>query len=291
MVAAFALVIGFTYSDDVVEFVDDLTGGRFGGAGPWLVFALDCVLVAVTAALKWRMSDDTDPGMFLRRMVIGRWGLAAALVVATHLTFIATAAQRARLGTSASLGINLLGTLVFLTALTLLLVSALSDKADRGTSSWVAPIVLGTVVAQLASALWYPVINREPGCAGEVASWYFSDMAHITPVLLLTLGIELGYLRRNSATLDAGQRVAPLLTVIMLGISELLALSMMVKADRPKCGLAAVWHEYIAFVFTAQAMTIGLATVMWMLISNPGGWPSRRSGDGDDTAGRFVPWR
>ena len=67
---------------------------------------------------------------------------------------------------------------------------------------------------------------------------------------------------------DAGMRVAPVLTVMMLGVSEVFALSMMVKADMPKCGMAAVWHEYIAFVFTAQSMTTGLATLMWQLVKD-----------------------
>ena len=43
-------------------------------------------------------------------------------------------------------------------------------------------------------------------------------------------------------------------------IAEALAFTMLVKADTSRCGLAAVWHEYISFVVTAQAMAIGLAT-------------------------------
>lgn len=42
-------------------------------------------------------------------------------------------------------------------------------------------------------------------------------------------------------------RVAPVLTVAMLSVSMVLSFSMMVKADMPKCGMAAVWHEYISF--------------------------------------------
>lgn len=270
MIAALLLVIGFTYSDDAVEFVVDLSGRRLAGAGPWLVFALDSLLVAGTAVLKWRIGggEGRDRAAFLRRLVISRWSLGAALVVVSHLVLIATAAPRARLGVSTSLGVSLLSTSVFVTAMALMLVSALSDGSTSTSRGWAAPLVLGTLVAQFASALWYPAIDVEKGCAGDVASWYFSDMVHITPVVLLTLGVELNYLRRNTSTLSAGMRVAPVLTVMVLAASMLLAFSMMVKADMPKCGMAAVWHEYISFVFTAQSMTIGVTTLVWLLVKD-----------------------
>lgn len=268
MTAALLLVIGFTYSDDIVELALNLGGNRFAGAGPWLVFALDSLLVAGTAVLKWRISGQgQDPKTFLRGLVTGYWGLGAALVVVSHLVLIATAAPRARLGVSTSVGVSLLSTMVFVTAMALLLISALSDGATSSSRGWVVPLVLGTLVAQFASALWYPVIDSEEGCS-DVASWYFSDMSHITPVVLLTLGLELNYLRRNTSVLSPGMRVAPVLTVMMLSVSMVLSFSMMVKADMPKCGMAAVWHEYISFVFTAQSMAIGLTTLVWLLIKD-----------------------
>lgn len=93
MTAALLLVIGFTYSDDIVELALNLGGNRFAGAGPWLVFALDSLLVAGTAVLKWRISGQgQDPKTFLRGLVTGYWGLGAALVVVSHLVLIATAA-------------------------------------------------------------------------------------------------------------------------------------------------------------------------------------------------------
>ncbi len=269
MATALILVIGFTYSDDVVELILDLSGSQFAGAGPWLVFALDCALVTGTALLKWRISGrGTTPAVFLRRLPTSRWGLGAALMVVSHLTLIATAAPRARLGLSTSVGVSLLSTAVFVTAMALLLTSALTDGTGSISRSWVVPLVAGTLVAQAASALWYPVINTAGGCAGDVASWFFSDMVHITPVVLLTLGMEMNYARRNSTALNPGMRVAPVLTIMMLSASEVLAFSMVVKADMPKCGLAAVWHEYFSFVFTTQSMATGLATLVWLLVKD-----------------------
>ena len=50
------LVVGFTFSDDIVHFILDMTGNGNSAAKPWLVFALDGLLVAATAMLKWRIS-------------------------------------------------------------------------------------------------------------------------------------------------------------------------------------------------------------------------------------------
>lgn len=260
------MAIGFTYSDDFVEFADDLAGGRFESAESWLVFALDALLVLVTAALRWQLLRPVDPKLFAKGLLSGRWGAGAALVVLAHLVLISTAGWRTNLGIGASVAVSLTASVVFVCAMTLLLLSALSDADGQTTRGWVAPIVLGTLGAQLASALWYPAIEREENCAGEISAWYFSNMGYMFALLLLTLCVELNYLRRNPTVRDAGQRVAPLFTVIMLGISLPLSFTVLVKADMPRCGVAAVWHEYFTFVFTAQALIIGLATVVWLLI-------------------------
>ena len=91
-------------------------------------------------------------------------------------------------------------------------------------------------------------------------------MANILPIILLTLALEMNYVRRSASNADPGRRVAPVFIVIIMCIAEALAFSMLVKADAPRCGLAAVWHEYISFVVTAQAMAIGLATLVWLLL-------------------------
>lgn len=260
------LVIGFTYSDDIVEFVDDLAGGRFKAAEGWIVFALDGLLVMATAALRWLLHRPADPKAFAKGLLNGRWGGGAALVVLMHLVLIGTAGWRANLGPGASLAVSMAASVVFVVAMTLLLLSALSDAEGRTTRGWVTPIVLGTLGAQLASALWYPAIEREEDCAGEISAWYFSNMSYMFAFILLTLCVELNYLRRNPTDRDAGQRVAPIFTVIILALSLPLSFTVLVKADMPRCGIAAVWHEYFTFVFTAQALIIGLATVVWLLI-------------------------
>lgn len=266
LATVFMLAIGFTYSDDIVEFAGDLAGRRFKAAEGWVVFAVDGLLVMATAALRWLLHRPADPKAFTKRLLTGRWGAGAALVVLTHLFLVCTAGWRASLSPVASVTISLSASVLFVVAMTLLLLSALSDEEGRTTRGWVTPIVLGTLGAQLASALWYPAIERHENCAGEISAWYFSNMSYMFALILLTLCVELNFLRRNPMDRDAGQRVAPLFTVIMISLSMPLSFTVLVKADMPRCGIAAVWHEYFTFVFTAQALIIGLATVVWLLI-------------------------
>ncbi|MGD9619282.1 MAG: hypothetical protein AB7G47_02065 [Mycolicibacterium sp.] len=286
LLAAFTLVVGFTYSDDIVEFTLDYTGWRFGGARVWLVFALDCVLVLGTLVAKWLMGGANEPGEFRRQVVIGKWGLGAALVVSLHLVLIVTEAPRAGLGKTAALWIALLFTLLFVAAMALLLVSVLSGPSDRPGNNWVLPLVVGVFVAQLVSALWHPVIQIDTRCAIDVASAYFSAVTLMQAIVLLNLGRELSDVRRRGAVLNVGQQILPALTVLMLVVSILLALSMLLKSDTPACGLAAVWHEYIALVFTVQSTTTGLITLLWMMLFYPDAVPSGRRDDETPSGGQ-----
>ena len=45
LLAVALLVVGFTFSDDVVEFLCDLTGNAHAANAPWLIFAFDMMLV------------------------------------------------------------------------------------------------------------------------------------------------------------------------------------------------------------------------------------------------------
>jgi hypothetical protein len=266
LLTVFALVIGFTYSDDAIEFVSDITGSPYRPVGPWLVFALDLLFVIVTAVLK-RMIDGgpADLRTFLRGLVTGWWGLGAVLVIGAHLALIASSGRRSNLDDTATVWISLLASSVFVAAMTALLVSTLGG--GQASRSWLFPLIVGTFIAHLASALWYPVINIKTGCANDISPIYFSDMANILAVLLLAVGVELNFIRRNSASRDLGRRMAPLFTVAMLCVALPLSFSVLVKADLgPLCGIGAVWHEYIAFVITAQAMATGLATLVWLLV-------------------------
>lgn len=268
LVAVFLLIIGFTHSDDFVEFLLDVTG--HGGLAEtnrqWLVLVVDALLVLATAALKWRISEDRFPPMvFLRRLLTGKWAAGALLVLGGHLVLILTVERRSGLSDVASFWVRVLASAVFVGAMTLLLLSALSEKpVSRG---WIAPLVFGTFVVQVASALWYPWIDANAGCAGEVSAQFYFDMSQMLAIVLLTTAVELNYVRRTAIEVDPGRRIVPVFVVLLLCTALALCLSMDVKVDQgPACGTAAVWHEYITFVVSIQAVAIGLTTLVWLLL-------------------------
>ncbi len=265
--AVFVLVLGFTYTDDAVEFAVDLAG-REPADWRWLVIALDLALVGGTALLKWHMTArPRDPGTFARNLLTGWWAVGATAVVAIHLMLLGTASSSHRWSVADSPMLTLLTNFAFVVAMGVLLISALGgSKESRG---WILPVVIGTFVVQVAAALWYPVINVNPDCANEVSTAYFNGMVEVLPVFLITLGLEVNYLRNSGAVREAGQRAVPVLTVVLLCVAEALAFSILVRTHTSNCGIGAVWHEYVAFVATVHAAAISLATLAWLLLSNP----------------------
>lgn len=275
MCAVFAMVVGFTYSDDLVEFAH-VVAGRSTANTRWITFLVDYALVAGTVVLAWRINRarcaPLTPGEFLSAVLRGWWMLGAVLVILLHF---ATTALSARLESTGGIWINLGLSLLFVLAMGMVLAAALDgahpDSAGIwARSSWIIPLMVGTFVVQIASALWFPVLDTDAGCAGEISTGFFAQMVQIIPVLLITLGIELSFVHR-AGVMRSGQRAAPVLTVVLLCVAELLALSMLVKTETTHCGAAAVWHEYIAFVVSVQAGAIGLATLVWLLISGTAG--------------------
>lgn len=255
VVAVFAMVIGFTYSDDLVE-LGFVVAGRGGTDTRWAVFLVDILLVLATAGLAWRMAG-LDARRFVVRLLRSWWPVGAVAVVVLH---ILTAAI------SASTGLHLLGAVLFALAMGVVLVSALEAGAPRGgtlrRNGWVIPLVVGTCVVQIASVLWFPIIDTHAGCANEISTDFFAQMVQVIPVMLITLGLETNFVRRSRRTATA----VPILTVVLLSVALLLSFSMLVKADEVHCGAVAVWHEYLAFVLTVHATAIALATLVWLLI-------------------------
>ena len=283
ILAAFVLVIGFTYSDDMIEFVLGAAHANVPGKR-WMILAVDLLLIAGAAVLKKRITvsaatgEQVPWGVFVRQLVRGWWAAGAVLVIALHLVLAGTASWRGRLGTTAAVGINLSGSLLFVVAMSLVLMSVFDGDVTtvdhrrgggRTRHDWIIPLAVGTFVAQAASVLWYPIIDTNEGCANEIDPDWFSNMVQVIPLFLVTLGIEMNYLRRTAAIRHPGLRAAPVITVLLLCIAEGLAFSMLVKSHETHCGFAAVWHEYISFVFTVQATAISLATLVWLLLANP----------------------
>jgi hypothetical protein len=263
--AAFVLVIGFTYSDDIIEFFAEAGGVSLSR---WAIVILDLSLVGGSAVLKWHMTPRPRHfGTFLQGLLRGPWLIGAAVVLFVHLVLLTTPPPERDWAVAGSLWLTLLTTAAFVVAMGLLLVPALgADSAPRG---WILPVVIGTFVAQVASAMWYPLIDMDRACADDVSTEYFNGMVQVLPVFLVTLGLEVNYLRMHNAIRASGPRAVAVMTVILLCVAEVLAFSMLIKGDKISCGSAADWHEYISFVVTVHAAAISLATLAWLLLAIP----------------------
>ena len=177
--------------------------------------AVDGLLVMATAALRWLLHRPADPKAFTKRLLTGRWGrgrtgCADAPVLGLY-SRMASELEPRRFGDD-----QFVGECVVRRRDDAVAAVRAERRGRPHNAGWVTPIVLGTLGAQLASALWYPAIERHENCAGEISAWYFSNMSYMFALILLTLCVELNFLRRNPMDRDAGQRVAPLFTVIMI---------------------------------------------------------------------------
>ena len=167
ILAVFAMVIAFTYTDDLVELILAVTGIGID-TGQLMVAGLDLLLVAATAGLKWRVAARRDGGgqlslrSFLSQLLRSWWSVGATLVVVLHMFVIGLSdnlGQGGRLWTSVPVS------LLFVVAMSLVLVSTLDSGSTFGAGAWsrngwILPLIIGTFVGQIASALWYPAILR-----------------------------------------------------------------------------------------------------------------------------------
>jgi hypothetical protein len=289
LVAVFVWVGAFTYSEDVVDAVNDVTAAVGTPRFPdwvwvWAPLAVDTVLIAASWPLKRRFAASDGDGARLW----GWWTSGALLTVAVHVMMSLTEPHPVN---AATVWLQILASLLFVIAMGLLLTSALNAdpmtlfswrRREARPRDWVRthsilPLIVGTFFGYLATPLWYPVItlhtspigsSAENACPPAIDPEYFAQMSSIIPVLLLTLGMEFNYVRRaeGDAVGEPIQRAVPILTVILLCVAEALAFSALVGKNA--CGLTAVWHEYIALVVTAQAGAIGLATVVWLMLTS-----------------------
>lgn len=274
ILAVFAMVIAFTYTDDLVEFIVVVTGMSVS-AGQWLVALLDLLLVASTALLKWRIAvreSGSRPAIraFLGGLLRSWWSVGAVVIVVLHVSLIALSNN---LGQGSWLWTSVPLSLLFVAAMGLVLVTTLDSQAPFGAGAWerngwIVPLLVGTFAVQLASALWFPVINVNDECASQISPDFFGQIVNVVPMLLIPLGLELNYVRRGAGIRNPGMRAAPILTVVLLCLAEALAFSMQVNIEAPRCGIAPVWHEYTAFVVSVQATAIALATLVWLLVAD-----------------------
>ncbi|OKH76486.1 hypothetical protein EB72_00100 [Mycobacterium sp. SWH-M1] len=153
------------------------------------------------------------------------------------------------------------------------------------------PLIVGSCAACLGAAVWTdyfepnavrvaaPEILREITqlplyeqhtalaqlCSEGVNPAYFQHIAEALPVLLLTLGVEFNFF--GTFLRDPVQRVSTLVTVSVMCLALVLALSTL-PFDGSGCDdVLTGWHEYVAFTVTLQAVFMALTTMVWLMLA------------------------
>lgn len=258
------------------------------------VLVADIVVLAVAAWLKRAIGRaDGTPGRLWRWW----WGAAVA-VCAFDIVHIAVSAG--------SLGTDLLVSMAFVIAMAILMMSSLNADPRtlfsarirrRMPTDWervraTVPLIVGSVAAYGGAMLWADYFNptavREvPAdlvpeiarmslvdqqttlaqlCDEGINPTYFQHIAEVIPVLLLALGLEFNYFRRSMN--QPVQRAAQVVTVTLMCVALVLALSTLPWDGNGCDDVLEPWHEYLAFTISLQAVFMALATVVWMLVVN-----------------------
>jgi len=277
----FVWVILGAYNIDFVQAIHDFSGSSvaFYPGGGWAIarLASSVVLIAVSWPLKRYIEKADGQG----RRFWGWWWSGAAIIIAVHL--LLTFAE-GRAGGIEPTWVGLLACLVYSIGMALVLISALNAdpmtlfsqrKRAQRPRDWVRvhsilPAAAGTAILYFAQVLWFP----DDIHVGVVKENFFVAVLQFLPLVMITLGLEFNFTRRGthsrpetdaSAPPDPVRRAAPIVTMILLCLAMLLAFSTLM--NDPNGGLASAWHEYIAFEVSVQATTIGLATVVWLLLA------------------------
>ncbi|MEU8252394.1 hypothetical protein [Nonomuraea sp. NPDC048916] len=151
-----------------------------------------------------------------------------------------------------------------------------AEEAAKAKVTWrrfrvALPLLFGMFAAFFASTMWEHLIeplNCVANCEAQdptkeiwghvgVHQEYFAQASQIIPLLLIAVGVEarlFDQLRRGAI-----ERTLILVTVLTLCVGEMLAISAITSETLNP------WHEYTAFVVTAQACSIALIALLWAL--------------------------
>jgi hypothetical protein len=279
----FVWVIFGAYNIDLVQAIHDGSGSdvAFYPGGGWAIARLASSIVLIAAS--WPLKRFIEKADGEGRRFWGWWWSGAAIIVAVHLmlTF-----NEGRVGGIVPTWFGLLAALVYSIGMALVLISALNAdpttlfsrrrRAER-PRDWVRvhsilPAAVGTAILYFAQVVWFPDdINPD-----VVKENFFVAVLQFLPLVMITLGLEFNFARRGndsrrasdtSPPLDPIRRAAPIVTMILLCLAMLLAFSTLMNDPNGGGVLASAWHEYVAFGVSVQATTIGLATVVWLLLA------------------------
>lgn len=292
---AFALVVVFSYSEDLVAAATEITADGEAEGWRWFVLPIDVVILAATGLMKRRIAAGDSDGARLWKW----WWSGVALALAVDLVLLVVEDYL-------RLGGDLVASTLFTAALAMVLISSLNGdpmtvfsaaRRKAQPRDWlraqsVVPLIIGTYASYLAATLWSDELDAdvvrtleperaseifalpwveqlpilEQSCSGAINQEFFAQMCGVIPLLMVTLGIEFGYFR--NAIREPAQRAATIMTVSLLSIGLGFALSALLKGGHGCGDVLSPWHEYLAFVVTVQASGVGLATLVWLLVVN-----------------------
>ncbi|WP_018599404.1 hypothetical protein [Mycobacterium sp. 155] len=297
----FLLLFVFSYSEEIIGLLFDLVST--GAHNSWrtnfgwrmLVVAIEIVVLLVVGLKKRAIGRIDGTGPRLWPLWWTGFGVLIILdLVLSELPFrpsvwvllAASVVIAATMGTMMATSLNADPRVLFS-----------ADRRAAHPTDWrraraVVPLVLGTFACYLAAIAYnrsldvdsvrtlpsdvaaqiaaLPLAERlgtlEIACESAVGSAYFNNVVAVIPLLLLTLGVEFNFFRRNLR--DPAQRATTAATVTVLSAALVFALSTL-PFDGQGCNdMLSDWHEFLTFVITAQGISIGLITLVWLLVSS-----------------------
>lgn len=263
----FVAFVPLAFSDELVdgslELVERLRPDTVGPAGQIflpIVDALLLLLLLACAAIYWKKTG-ADRRIRKGLLFLGGVGLTVG-------TDILTDVLRLPLQAPGRLLLNAVAAFILVGALSLVLLAFFGDRRDFYS---VVPLLAGTLVAYLGSVVWdsYRVMTpacavSDTPCAGLIDQEYFAQLSQIIPLILIAVGLEAGFFRRNFTS--PARRAVTINTVLILCLGEVMAISALPLKNEGDA-LLSPWHEYFAFVVTLEAVFVGIAVVIWILVS------------------------
>ncbi|WP_319430428.1 hypothetical protein [Mycobacterium sp. RTGN5] len=297
----FVLLFVFSYSEEIIGLLFDLAG--FGKHNDWRthvgwrlgLLAVEIVALAVVGLKKRSIERVDGDGPRLWRLW---WSGAAVLIVVD--------AVLSELPFRPSVWLLVVAAVVIAAAMGVLMTTSLNadprtlmSAARRAAqpTDWqrtraVVPLMVGTFATYIAAIAYTRLIDTDtvrtlPAdiaeqaaalplaerlsvlqqvCENAISPVYFQHVVEVIPLLLLTLGLEFNYFRRNLR--DPAHRVTTAATVALMSAALVFAMSTL-PYDGVGCyDVLTDWHEYLAFVISVQGIFVGLATLVWLLVAS-----------------------
>jgi hypothetical protein len=270
--AAVTIFVPLAFSDEFLNAIVDALGREYDDYR-WLLAIIDAVILAL---LGWQGVRFQRARGGLGRTTVLWWSAGAVVtLVADRLENVDPLGTLAWFDVATS--VVYVVTLAVLFAATLgadpLLLVSPGRRSSYGPDNddWrrvraTVPLLVGVLGAYLASAWWIHFLHSH----GGVNSEFFSQVSQVIALLIVALGIEEHFY--GDAMSDSMHRPLAILSLSVLALGEVLALSVLVRGDtKAKNGVNLIgsWHGYVALILSVYACLVALTTLIWVLAIRP----------------------